>query len=100
MRRESPHFLTLMEPPILRSFSPLQPRPSLNDPARYAAPTRNCTRNYSIIFNKTPPNIPLSGLTLAKVVALLISSVDGRADQFAELFQVDVAPGNNGDNRA
>src|SRR5204863_9940344 len=100
MRPEYPRFSIPTELLIPLSFSLYQPRRSSSGHVRYAVVIQNCTRNCSAIFDRTQPNTPPSRNTVVDIDPVLISSRRADANQLAEFLHVDVAPGDNGDDRS
>src|SRR5438046_6716765 len=100
MKPDFPHFTIPTELLIPLSFSPYQPKRSSSGHVRYAVVIQNCTRNCSAIFDRTQSNTPPSTNIVVDIDLLLVSSRRADANQLAEFLHVDVAPGNDGDNRS
>src|SRR5437762_6463859 len=99
MRPQYPRFSIPTELLIPLNFSPYQPKRSSSGHVRYAVVIQNCTRNCNAIFDRTQSNTPPSTNIVVDVDLLLVSSRRADANQVAEFLHVDVAPGNDGDNR-
>src|SRR6266480_2225410 len=100
MRPEYPRFSIPMELLIPLNFSPYQLRLSLSGHVRYAVVIQDFTRNCNAIFDRTQSNTPSSTNIVVDVDLLLISSRRANADQLTEFLHIDVAPGNDGDDRS